>query len=95
MNSDKQPAEQAEVPKAMDDHAHLRAILDTAVDGVITIDEKGSIEAVNPAAEMLFGYTASEMVGHNVSMLMPSPHHEEHDGYLSRYLTCSFLRAMI
>ena len=69
----------------MDDQSRLRAILDSAVDGVITIDERGLIEAVNPAAETLFGYTASEMIGRNVNMLMPSPFREEHDGYLSNY----------
>lgn len=69
-----------------DEHAQLRAILDSAVDGVITIDEQGSIEAVNPAAEQLFGFSAAEMLGRNVSMLMPSPFAEEHDGYLANYL---------
>lgn len=86
VTSDKTPKRQQLAAAAMDDHARLRAILDTAVDGVITIDERGLIEAVNPAAECLFGYSASEMVGHNISMLMPSPHREEHDGYLTNYL---------
>lgn len=64
----------------------LRAILETAVEGIITIDERGIIESMNPAAENTFGYKAQEVVGKNVSVLMPSPYREEHDGYLSNYL---------
>jgi two-component system, LuxR family, sensor kinase FixL len=65
----------------------LSAIINTTVDGIIVIDSRGLIESLNPAAERLFGYAASEVIGSNVSMLMPSPFHEEHDGYLSRYLS--------
>lgn len=64
-----------------------KAILETIVDGVITINSQGLIDTANPAAEHIFGYRSEEMIGHNVSMLMPSPYQEEHDGYISNYLT--------
>jgi len=65
----------------------LDTILNTTVDGIIVIDARGRIEAFNPAAEWLFGYPAAEVLGRNVSMLMPSPHHEQHDRYLEHYLS--------
>jgi PAS domain S-box-containing protein len=69
-----------------DRQARMRAILENAVDGIITIDRKGQIESFNPAAERMFGYAAAEVLGHNVSLLMPSPDREQHDEYLRRYL---------
>ena len=77
-------------PHRLDAHADARilaAIVESAVDGIILIDERGLVEFFNPAAERLFGYTSAEVIGRNVSMLMPSPHAEEHDRYLKRYLT--------
>jgi PAS domain S-box-containing protein len=64
----------------------LRAVVDTAIDGIIVIDHHGVVDRFNRAAERLFGYTAAEVIGHNVSMLMPPPDREQHDGYLARYL---------
>lgn len=63
----------------------LNAIFDTATDGIITIDEYGIMELVNPAAARLFGYQADELIGQNVHVLMGNPHHAAHDDYISNY----------
>ena len=64
---------------------HTQTILDNMVDGIITIDDVGIIGSFNPAAESIFGYTSAEVLGRNVSMLMPNPHQQAHDSYLCNY----------
>jgi two-component system CheB/CheR fusion protein len=64
----------------------LHAILDNAPDAIVTIDHAGIVQTVNPTAERLFGYSAAEMIGQNIKILMPSPFRDEHDDYLARYL---------
>jgi PAS domain S-box-containing protein len=67
------------------DESRLRALVETAVDGVILIDAYGMVEMFNPACEKLFGYRADEVIGRNVKMLMPSPYRDEHDHYLDNF----------
>jgi two-component system, LuxR family, sensor kinase FixL len=66
--------------------AHLQSILDTIPDAMIVIDEQGVMRSFSSAAERLFGHRAAEVLGRNVSMLMPSPYRESHDGFLERYM---------
>jgi two-component system sensor kinase FixL len=67
--------------------AHLESILDSVPDAMIVIDERGVVQSFSAAAETQFGWTAEEVIGRNVSILMPNPYRDGHDGYLARYLT--------
>jgi len=69
----------------VDDRIRLKAIIDTAIDGIITIDAVGIIETVNPAAARLFGYQLAEIIGQNIKMLMPEPDRSQHDNYMANY----------
>jgi two-component system, LuxR family, sensor kinase FixL len=84
--------QQEEAERIQAEHAtrrgevRIHSILETAVDAIVVIDAQGIIQIANPALERLFGYTSAELVGKSVSMLMPSPDREEHDGHIRRYL---------
>jgi len=65
--------------------ALLRSILETVPDAMVVIDDSGTVQFFSVTAERLFGYTADEVCGQNVRMLMPQPYRDQHDGYLARY----------
>lgn len=69
----------------MENAALLAAIIQNAIDGIITIDDRGRVESINPAACKLFQYSPDEVIGNNISMLMPPPDREQHDEYINRY----------
>ncbi|WP_020158844.1 PAS domain S-box protein [Methylobacter marinus] len=69
-----------------DEEARHRALLDSSLDAIITINASGIIQSINPATEHIFGYRPEELLGHNVRLLMPEPHRSLHDRYLENYL---------
>jgi two-component system sensor kinase FixL len=73
--------------RGAEDNSLFDALIATAVDGIMVIDEKGSVRIYNKACERLFGYEAAEVIGHSIKMLMPAPYHDEHDGYLKHYVS--------
>ena len=78
---------QEAIARGKDESHHWSwAVVETAVEGIVTINEKGTVEYVNPAATELFGYSPEEIIGSNIKILMPEPFAGEHDGYLSNYL---------
>jgi PAS domain S-box-containing protein len=79
-----EPDVRATMPQ-YEDESRLRAVIETAVDGVILIDAHGQVQVFNPACEKLFGYRAAEVIGQNVKLLMPEPYRDEHDGYLANF----------
>jgi two-component system sensor kinase FixL len=76
----------SQIGRLADSEERLRSIVEAAVDGIVVIDDRGRIEAFNPGAERLFGYTTDEVFGKNVSVLMPEPYRSEHDSYMRHYL---------
>ena len=69
----------------MERAALLNAIIDNAIDGIITINDRGIVESINPSACRMFGYEPDEVVGNNIAILMPPPDRNQHDEYISRY----------
>ena len=78
--------------RLLETEARSAAIVDAAVDGIITINERGKMESMNRAAEAVFGYTSAEVMGQNVSMLMPEPYKSQHDSYVGNYISSGHAR---
>ena len=69
-----------------DSEARLRAVLNGVADAIVTINEQGTVQAMNAATTAMFGYSADELIGRDVSALVPEPHHGQHAAYIERYL---------
>ncbi|MBC7486906.1 MAG: PAS domain-containing sensor histidine kinase [Cytophagaceae bacterium] len=70
---------------SFEQESRLKAIIDNAIDGIITIDQRGLVETLNPAAAKIFGYLPEEVIGNNIKLLMPEPDHSKHDQYIHNY----------
>ena len=77
---------QQRVRESAEAEERMRSVVNHVADGIITIDERGTVTTFNPAAERIFGYAAQEVIGQNIKMVMPEPYHSQHDGYLGNYL---------
>jgi PAS domain S-box-containing protein len=86
-------AERQRAEKTLQENAlRMTALLDNLMDGIVTINEQGIVESFSRAAERIFGYTAAEMIGRNVNVLMPEPHRSQHAGYIRNYLNTGIAR---
>ena len=74
------------VQESAEAEERMRSVVNHVVDGIISIDEHGTVSTFNPAAERIFKYAAAEVVGQNIKLLMPEPFHSQHDGYIANYL---------
>ncbi len=74
------------VQESAEAEERMRSVVDHVADGIITIDDLGTVTTFNPAAERIFGYAAQESIGQNIKMVMPEPFHSQHDGYLANYV---------
>ena len=85
-STDRKRLSQQEVEESTEAVERLRSVVNHVLDGIITIDSRGTVTTFNPAAERIFGFAASAVIGQNVKLLMPEPYHSQHDGYLASYL---------
>jgi len=85
-STDRKRLSQQEVEESTEAVERLRSVVNHVLDGIITIDSRGTVTTFNPAAERIFGFAASEVIGQSVNLLIPEPYHTQHDGYLASYL---------